>query len=180
MNFDLDKSMPILERTPAVVRTLLADLPEDWTSPNEGGDTWSAFNVVGHLIDNELTDWMVRVRITLSGDGDRRFTPFDRFRHLEATKSRPLAVLLDEFARLRAENLRDLRALGLHPSDFSRTAIHPTFGAVTLEQLLATWVVHDLDHIGQIVRVMAKQYSEAVGPWKDFLPVLKPRDRAAT
>ncbi len=175
MNFDLDKSFAVLERTPAVLKALLAGLPEDWTTNNEGPDTWSPFNVVGHLIDGENTDWMERTRIILSDAAERKFRPFDRTRHLDATQGRSLNELLEEFARLRARNLAEVRALGLQPSDLVRTGIHPRFGTVTLEQLLATWVVHDLNHLGQIVRVMGKQYLEAVGPWTEYLPLLQPR-----
>lgn len=179
MTFTLDRSLPILARTPQVVRTLLADLPAEWTATNEGPDTWSPFNVVGHLIDNEITNWMPRARLILSDGADRTFQPFDRFRHLTATKGRALADLLDEFARLREQNLAALRALNVQPADYAKTATHPALGTVTLGQLLATWVVHDLAHIGQVVRVMAKQYDAAVGPWKEYLPVLRPRSGGA-
>ena len=172
MNFDLAQSYAVLERTPGVLRALLAGLPETWTTPNEGPDTWSAFNVVGHLIDGEATDWMARARIILAQGENRRFDPFDRFRHIAATTGKTLGELLDRFAALRERNLADLKALALGPAQLALTGEHPALGTVTLEQLLATWVVHDLGHIAQIARVMAKQYGVAVGPWQEYLPVL--------
>ena len=172
MNFDLTKSIAVLERTPAVLRTLLADLPRDWTHADEGPDTWSPFDVVGHLIDGEEADWMGRARIILAQGAERRFEPFDRFRHLQANKDKTLRELLDHFAELRAHNLRDLEALKIGPDQLRLTGEHPEFGTVTLEQLLATWVAHDLGHIAQIARVMAKQYRAALGPWEAYLPVL--------
>ena len=172
MNFDLTNSIAVLERTPAVLRALLAGLPEDWTHRNEGPETWSPFDVVGHLIDGEETDWMGRARIILAQGPDRRFAPFDRFRHLRQNQGRPLDELLDRFAELRAQNLQELKRLPLRPDQLRLTGEHPAFGAVTLEQLLATWVAHDLGHLAQIARVMAKQYREAVGPWEAYLSVL--------
>jgi len=172
MDFDLSKSVAVLERTPAVLRTLLAGLPEDWTHRHVGPDTWSPFDVVGHLIDGEETDWMTRARIILAQGDDRRFEPFDRFRHLRTNPGKSLDSLLDRFAELRARNLEELRALNLTPDQFRLTGEHPAFGAVTLAQLLATWVVHDLGHLAQVARVMAKQYREAAGPWEAYLPVL--------
>lgn len=172
MNFDLAHSYAVLERTPGVLRALLAGLPDAWTTPNEGADTWSAFNVVGHLIDGEATDWMARARIILAQGEVRRFAPFDRFRHLTATQGKPLGELLDRFAELRRRNLAELRGLKLGPAELALTGEHPALGVVTLEQLLATWVVHDLGHMAQIARVMAKQYGAAVGPWQEYLPVL--------
>ena len=172
MNFDLRDGIEVLERTPAVLTSLLGGLPSDWTSPNEGPETWSPFDVVGHLIHAEETDWMVRTRIILSGAEERRFQPFDRDWHRRANRGRPLSELLEQFAGMRRNNLADLRALDLKPADLRATGEHPEFGTVTLDQLLATWVVHDLGHIGQITRVMAKQYKAAVGPWTAYLPVL--------
>lgn len=172
MNFDLTNSLAVLERTPNVLESLLAGLSAEWTSPNEGPDTWSPFDVLGHLISAEEVDWMERARVILSEAAERRFKPFDRFRHLDATKGRTLPELLKRFAALRQQNLADLRALKLTPADLARTGEHPEFGTVTLAQLLATWVVHDLGHIGQIARVMSKQYKMAVGPWVAYLPVL--------
>jgi hypothetical protein len=173
--FNLDNSIAVLERTPDVLKALLAGLSTDWTSAGEGPNTWSPFDVVGHLIDGEETNWMTRARVILSHAPVRRFTPFDRVRHLTASTERTLTERLDRFAALRAKNLADLRALALTPSDLKRTGEHPEFGSVTLEQLLATWVAHDLGHVGQIVRVMAKQYKSAVGPWQAYLPILHRR-----
>jgi len=172
MNFELQDAVAILERTPAVMRRLLASLPDGWTRGNEGPKTWSPFDVVGHLIDGEETDWMTRARIILAQGADRRFKPFDRFRHMEANKGRNLGEALDLFAELRARSLRELADLRLTPEQLRLTGEHPEFGSVTLEQLLATWVAHDLGHIAQAARVMAKQYREAVGPWTAYLPVL--------
>jgi len=173
VNFDLEKSVAVLERTPAVVRALLAGLPDDWTRANEGPDTWSPFDVVGHLIDNEETNFMVRARVILAQGADRRFPPFDRFRHVRLNEGKTLSELLDRFAELRAANLRELAGRRLKADALALRGEHPDFGAVTLEQLLSTWVVHDLDHLSQIVRVMAKQHREAVGPWAVYLRVLR-------
>jgi hypothetical protein len=151
---------------------MLAGLGEEWTHRNEGPDTWSPFDVVGHLVDGEETDWMSRARIILGPGDDRRFQPFDRFRHLRTNRGRPLAELLDRFVELRARNLRELAELGLDRDRLERTGEHPELGLVTLEQLLATWVAHDLGHVAQIGRVMAKQLRDAVGPWEAYLPVL--------
>jgi hypothetical protein len=172
MPFDLLKGAAILERTPAVVDALLSDLAPDWTTRNEGGETWSPFDVVGHLIDGELTDWMPRLRIILEQGSRRRFDPVDRFVHISRNKGRRLDELLTEFRLLRAKNLANLRALDLTPAQMQLRGEHPVFGSVTLEQLLATWVAHDLGHVAQIARVMAKQYRAAVGPWEAYLPVL--------
>ncbi len=172
MSFDLEDAVAVLERTPAVLRTLLSELPGAWTHANEGPDTWSPFDVVGHMIDGEERDWMERARTILTDGVERPFEPFDRFRHLRANAGRPLGGLLDRFEALRAANLRDLAALDLGPEEMRLEGMHPDFGAVTLEQLLATWVAHDLGHIAQIARVMAKQYREDVGPWAAYLPVL--------
>jgi uncharacterized damage-inducible protein DinB len=172
MDFDLENGMAILERTPGALRTLLSGLPDAWTRPNEGSGTWSAFDVVGHLIDADETDWMVRARVILAQGADRKFPPFDRFRHLRVNAGKPLASLLERFEQLRASNLRDLKALDLGPAELRLTGEHDEFGSVTLEQLLSTWVVHDLGHIAQVARVMARQYGAAVGPWEAYLPVL--------
>jgi len=173
VTFDLELGVAVLERTPRVLDVLLLGLPDEWTRANEGPDTWSPFDVVGHLIDGELTDWMVRVGVILSQNPNRRFEPFDRFHHLTRNRSRQLPELLAEFRELRNNNLRELRALKLTAAQLRLDGEHPAFGRVTLEQLLATWVAHDLGHIAQITRVMAKQYREAVGPWEAYLPVLR-------
>ena len=177
MQFDLQHATAILSRTPAAVRALLSGLDDEWTRRNEGADTFTAFDVVGHLIDGEETDWMTRARIVLSESGSRTFTPYDRFRHLQRSKGKSLAQLLDEFEKLRRENLRTLASWKLDDSAFARTATHPSLGTVTLSQLLAAWVVHDLGHIAQISRVMAKQYRDEVGPWIEYLPVLTDHER---
>lgn len=173
MSFDLARGIALLDRTPTVLRTLLGGLSDEWTRANEGPETWSPFDVVGHLIDGEETDWMARARIILAQGEERRFEPFDRFRHLRVNQGKPLSDLLDRFERLRSRNLEDLRAMDLGPEELALTGEHPDFGAVTLEQLLATWVTHDLNHLAQIARVMAVQNREAVGPWAEFLSVLQ-------
>ena len=171
MRFELREAILVLERTPQVLRTLLAGLPPDWVMQNEGPDSWSPFNVVGHLIDGERTDWIPRARIIL-GREQRPFAPFDRFNHLTATRGTSLNQLLETFAQLREENLVTLRGWNPGEDQLALTGIHPALGTVTLRQLLSTWVVHDLGHLGQVARVMAKRYAEEVGPWKEYLPVL--------
>ncbi|HEX2164068.1 MAG TPA: DinB family protein [Thermoanaerobaculia bacterium] len=172
MSFDLDRGVAVLARTPAVLRDLLAGLPDAWTHADEGPETWSPFDVVGHLVDGEETDWMVRARIVLGPGPERRFEPFDRFRHLRLNRGRTLDELLDRFAELRARNLEELAAMELGPEELRRTGEHPELGPVTLEQLLATWVAHDLNHLAQIARVMAKQLRGEVGPWAQYLSIL--------
>jgi DinB family protein len=172
VDFDLRNGLAVLARTPQVLEALLSGLPEEWTTGNEGAETWSPFDVVGHLIDGELTDWMARLHIILQQGPNRRFEPFDRFRHISRNKGRTLGDLLAEFRQLREMNLGELRALDLTAAQLQLAGEHPAFGKVTLEQLLATWVAHDLGHLAQITRVMAKQYREAVGPWEAYLPVL--------
>jgi DinB superfamily len=172
MRFVLDEALPVLERTPQVLRELLAGLPEPWIRATEGPETWSPFDVVGHLIHGELTDWIPRAEIILSEGESRAFTPFDRFAQLEASRGKTLAELLDSFGRLRAASLARLRTFALTPADLARRGRHPELGTVTLEQLLATWVAHDLSHLGQVARVMGKAYTEAVGPWVAYLPML--------
>lgn len=170
--FDLADATAVLRRTPAVVRAILTDLPDAWLSATEGPDTWSPFDVLGHLIDGEETDWIPRARIILAQGPKPVFEPFDRFRHLRLNRGTPVADLLDRFARLRAANLAVLEGFRLTPVELALEGLHPDLGRVTLRQLLATWVAHDLGHVGQIVRVMAKRYAEAVGPWRAYLPVL--------
>jgi hypothetical protein len=172
MDFDLDRALPVLERTPRVLRELLAGLPEGWTAGTEGPGTWSPFDVVGHLVHGERTDWMPRVEIILREGETRPFPPFDRVAMFESSRGKALDELLDEFAALRAANLVRLRGLALGPEELARGGRHPEFGRVRLGQHLATWVAHDLSHIGQIVRVMGRQYAEAVGPWIAYLPML--------
>ena len=172
MEFDLQRSIDVLERTPATLRALLLAVSTQWARGTEGPDTFSPFDNIGHLIDGEETDWMPRARIILSQGGKRRFEPYDRFRHRARNANRTLDSLLDEFARLRAENLRVLASWQLTDEQLDLRGEHPSLGPVTLRQLLAAWVVHDLGHIAQVARVMAKQYRAEVGPWVPFLPVL--------
>jgi hypothetical protein len=171
--FDLPEACALLERTPSVLRAWLAGLPEPWVRADEGPDTWNAFDVVGHLIDGEETDWIPRARIILAQGPDRRFTPFDRFRHRRLNAGRALPELLERFAALRAANVETLRGWRLTPAQLALTGEHPELGVVTLEQLLATWVAHDLDHVVQMARVMAKRYTTAAGPWPAYLRVLR-------
>jgi uncharacterized damage-inducible protein DinB len=173
--FDLDQSIEILERTPAVITAMLEGLSEEWVTRNEGADTWSPYDIVGHLIHGENTDWITRMNIILSDAPDKRFVPFDRFAQFEESKGKSLTQLLDTFRLLRDQNLQCLRSCRLSGEDFSKQGIHPEFGTVTLSQLLATWVVHDLNHIAQIARVMARQYGSEVGPWVAYLRILEER-----
>lgn len=177
MAFDLAVSMDVLGRTPAALQALLEGLAEPMIRGNEGPDTFSPFDVVGHLIDGDETDWMTRARIILARGKEPRFEPYDRFRHKTRNKGRSLQSLLDEFARLRGENVAQLRGWKLTDTQLDLTGIHPTFGRVTLRQLLAAWVVHDLGHIAQVARVMAKQSKDDVGPWARFEPVLTDHER---
>jgi len=172
VNFTLDDALPVLRRTPDVVRVLLWDIPDCWAEATEGPDTWSPFDIVGHLIHGERTDWMVRTEILLTYGETRPFTPFDRFAQFEASRGKTLQELLDTFAGLRAANLIRLESLGLTAEDLERRGRHPELGPCTLGQLLATWVAHDLSHIAQIARVMGRQYTAAVGPWRVYLPML--------
>jgi hypothetical protein len=172
MNFDLDLSIDVLARTPATLRAMLSGLTDSWTRGTEGPDTFSPFDVVGHLIDGEETDWMPRARIILARGQSLRFEPYDRFRHRARNAGRPLESLLDEFAESRAGNLAMLRSWHLTAAELDLPGEHPSLGPVTLRQLLAAWVVHDLEHIAQAARVMAKQYYGEVGPWVPYLPVL--------
>src|SRR6267142_1288544 len=173
MQHNLQNTISLLTRTPAALNALLRDLPETWTFRNEGENTWNAFDIIGHLIHGERTDWMPRVMVVLQFGGTKAFEPFDRQGHTGEIQSKSLAQLLDEFARLRAENLAELRALNLRQEDLERRGRHPSLGVVTLSALLATWAAHDLTHLHQISRVMAHQYREAVGPWSAYLGVLQ-------
>jgi len=169
----LPQTISLLARTPAALNALLRDLPESWTSRNEGENTWSPFEIVGHLIHAERTDWVSRTKIVLQFGEAQSFEPFDRWGQAREIQGKSLAQLLDEFARLRSENLAELRALNLQPEDLERRGQHPSLGVVTLSQLLSTWAVHDLTHLHQISRVLAHQYCEAVGPWSKYLGVLQ-------
>ena len=174
MDFRFDDALPVLRRTPAVLRELLMDLPVRWAEAVEGPDTWSPFDVLGHLIHGERTDWMPRVEHILHHGDAVPFAPFDREAMFTASRGLSLNELLDTFGRLRTESLSRLGALGLTEADLVRRGRHPELGVVTLGQHLATWVAHDLSHLGQIVRVMARQYSETVGPWQAYLSIFKP------
>ena len=169
---DLQQTTSLLIRTPATLDVLLRDLPDAWTLRNEGEGTWSAFDVVGHLIAGERRDWMPRAKTILQFGETRAFEPFDRLAQKRESQGKSLSQLLDEFSRLRSENLRELRALNLGPEDLERRGMHPSLGIVTLSELLATWAAHDLTHLHQISRLMAHQYREAVGPWNKYLGVL--------
>lgn len=173
MLFNLADATDILSRTPIVLKSLLSNLPAEWLSGNEGNQTWSPFDVLGHLIHGERTDWLPRVRMILQSGESEAFEPFDRFAQFEASKGKSLEELLSTFAGLRADNIKALKTLSLSADDLAKRGKHPELGSVTLEQLIATWVVHDLDHLGQITRAMAKQYRDAVGPWEAYLSVLK-------
>jgi hypothetical protein len=172
VNFLLSDALPILRRTPAVLRALLWNVPDSWARGTEGPDTWSPFDIIGHLIHGERTDWIARTDILLSAGEKQPFTPFDRFAQFEASRGKSLHELLDTFATLRAANLLDLESRQLTAEDLRRRGRHPELGPVTLEELLATWVAHDLSHIAQVARVMGRQYTEAVGPWRAYLPML--------
>ena len=172
MNFELDLSIEVLERTPPAMQAMLGGLSEPWVGGTEGPGTFSPFDVVGHLIDGEETDWMPRARIILARGADPRFEPYDRFRHQARNVDRTMSSLLAELTRLRSANIGELRAWGLGPAELGLPGTHPGLGPVTLRQLLAAWVVHDLEHVAQAARVMAKQYGTEVGPWVPFLPVL--------
>src|SRR5262245_47042782 len=163
MEFELAHAIAVLKRTPSTLSALLRDLPDPWLTQNEGPETWSPYDVVGHLIHSEETDWIPGAKIILEHGEARPFEPFDRFAMFEKSKGKTITELLDTFARLRADNLRELQSLNLTPKILDKRGTHPELGTVTLKQLLATWVVHDLGHIRQVVRVMAKQYGAEVG-----------------
>jgi hypothetical protein len=172
MNFDLSEGMAVLERTPVTLRGLLSGLPDAWTSCNEGPDTFSAFDNVGHLIHGERTDWIPRAQIIRAQGSNRTFEPYDRFAQVRESAGKSLPQLLDEFEHLRRDNIETLRGWRLTDAQLALTGEHPALGSVTLRQLLATWVAHDLGHIGQIARVMAKRYRDDVGPWRQYLPIM--------
>ena len=173
MNYELEQAIAVLRRTPATLDTLLRDLPEPWLNQNEGPDTWSPYDVVGHLIEGEETDWIPRAKIILEHGETQAFEPFDRVAMFEESKGKSIVELLDTFAQLRAENVRELQSMNLTSDLLDKRGRHPELGVVTLRQLLSTWVVHDLGHIRQVVCVMSKQYGAAVGPWKAYLSILE-------
>lgn len=170
--FELARAIEILERGPSAFRALLSGVSEAWTSLNEGSDTWSAFDNIGHLVHGERTDWIPRARIILEHGRARTFEPFDRFAQLRDNGGKGMPELLDELAMLRARNLETLRGWRLSERELALEGEHPVFGRVTLAELLATWAVHDLGHLAQVSRVMAKQWRDEVGPWRAYLPIL--------
>ena len=172
MDFDLAAGLAVLDRTPRTLQAMLAGLPPVWTDATEGPDTWSPYTIVGHLLHGERTDWIPRAELILAERADRRFAPYDRFAQFHESQGKSLAELLEDFARIRAANVKTLAAWRLTGAQLALEGEHPVFGPVTLGQLLATWVTHDLGHIAQTARVMAKQYRDAVGPWRAYLPVL--------
>jgi hypothetical protein len=172
VDFSLDDAREVLRRTPGALRSLLSGLPEGWLSGNEGPDTWSPYQVVGHLTHIEEVDWIDRTKVILEHGTDRAFDPVDREAGFTRFAGWSLDELLDRFGSLREANLRSLGGL-VAPEQLGRRGVHPAFGEVTLGQLLATWVVHDFNHLGQIVKAEAKQYRDAVGPWREFLPIVE-------
>jgi DinB superfamily len=172
MKFDLNKSLEILERTPAVLKQLLQGLNDEWILGNEGPETFSPYDVLGHLIHGEKTDWTERTKMILEYGNTKTFVPWDRFAQYEENKGKTLQQLLNEFAAIRKENMDWFKGLKLTEADLDKTGIHPKLGEVTLRNLLSTWVVHDLTHIAQVTRVMAKQYKEEMGPWPEFFRIL--------
>ena len=173
MKNSIEHTIQILERTPQTLHSLLYSVNEEWTQKNEGGETWSPYDVIGHLIHCDEYNWIPRIEIVISDSAVRKFEPLDRFAQLEKSKGKNLNQLLDEFIRIRFACMAKLRALNLTDEQLSKTAIHPELGSVTLSQLISTWLVHDLDHISQIARVMAKQYKDEVGPWIQYMRILK-------
>lgn len=172
MRFELADAIPVLRQTPRTLAAMLGDLPGPWLDATDGAGSWSPFVIVGHLIHGERADWIPRARIVLEQRSERRFTPYDRFAQFEESRGKGMRDLLAEFAALRSANLEILQGWGLTDAEMALEGIHPDFGLVTLRQLLATWVAHDLGHVAQVARVMAKQYREEVGPWRAYLPIL--------
>jgi hypothetical protein len=173
MEFDFQKSIALLQVTPLILHSWLEQLPPDWILSNKGEETWSPFDVVGHLIHGEMTDWIPRAEIILSDSERKEFIPFDRFAQFTESQGKSIQELLSEFEELRRQNIDLLRSMHITETDYDKTGLHPDLGIVTLRQLIATWVAHDLDHIGQIAGIMAHQYSEEVGPWGEYLGILK-------
>jgi DinB family protein len=175
MKFELDEAIATLSRTPAALKAMLNGLSRNWVENNEGPETWSPYDVIGHLVHGERADWIPRAKIILEHGEARPFDPFDRFAQFEESKGKTLAELLEEFASLRERNLAALRDLKIGAGDLEKTGQHPALGRVTLKELLATWVTHDLDHIAQIARTMAKQYATEVGPWQAYISIIHDR-----
>ncbi len=172
MKFSIDTALEVLERSPVVLDALLSNLSDEWIYSNEGDNTWSPFDVIGHLIHGEKADWVERLNIIYRDGKNKTFEPFDRFAQFEDCKGKSMSQLLNEFKTLRQQNITYLKTLNLTDKDFNLKAAHPSLGEVSLMQLLATWVTHDLGHIAQISRVMAKQYKDEVGPWREYISVL--------
>ena len=175
MEFQLEHAKEILSRTPGSLNSLLRGLPEEWARGAEGPDTWSPYDIVGHLIHGEITDWIPRTRIILEYGDAKTFEPFDRFAQFGKSDGKSLESLLDDFEALRKQSLKALDSLNVTPDKLSLRGSHPELGVVTLGELLATWVAHDLSHLAQAARVMCRQYSEAIGPWKAYLPIMNSR-----
>jgi hypothetical protein len=173
MSHNLDESLSLLARTPATLNALLRDQPEIWTLRNEGGTTWNAVEIVGHLISGERTDWVPRIRMIMQFGETRTFEPFDMQGHVREIQGKSMNHLLDEFAQLRTSNLIELRAWKLQPADLERRGVHPSLGTVTMSQLIATWPAHDMTHLHQLSRVLAHQYREEVGSWSQYMGVLQ-------
>ncbi len=170
-NFSITKSIEILEHTPKVLESFLEGLSDEWINKNEGGKSWSPFDILGHLVHGEKTDWISRTETILKYGKEKAFKAFDRFAQFDDSKGKSLSELLDEFKTLRKRNINHLTEMNIQESDLNKEGVHPNFGKVTLKELLSTWVVHDLGHIRQIARVMAKQYKDEIGPWKEYLPI---------
>ncbi|RPI15293.1 MAG: DinB family protein [Ignavibacteriae bacterium] len=173
MKFNLTYTIQILNNTPQVIRNLLSDLPDELVHSNEGGDSWSPYDIVGHLVHGERTDWFPRTEIILSNKENKKFIPYDRFAQFEESKGKSLEDLLNEFSELRIENIHKLKNMDIDEEKLNMEGIHPEFGNVTLRELLSTWAAHDLTHIAQISRVLAKQYKEEIGPWIKYFDKLK-------
>ena len=173
MKYSLERSYEILERTPAVLQSLLAGLSDDWIMPNEGPERFSPYDVVGHLIHGEKTDWVPRAKMILEFGNTKTFVRYDRFAQYEESNGKSLQQLLEEFEVIRRENMNWIKSLNLTEDDLGRRGMHPVLGEVTLRNLLATWVAHDLTHLAQVTRVMAKQYKEEMGPWPQFFRILE-------
>ena len=176
----LDQSISLLARTPATLNALLRDLPDAFARQNEGGDSWDAVAIVGHLICGERTDWVPRARIILQHGESRPFDPFDMQGHVREIQGKSINQLLDEFVHWRNRNLIELRAWKLQPADLDKSGLHPSLGSVTLGQMLSTWAAHDLSHLHQLSRVLAHPYREPVGSWGQFLGVLQCSGHSAT
>lgn len=172
MKFNLDKALEQLESTPNTLESMLKNISSDWYMASEGSTSWSPFDIVGHLIHGEKTDWMLRMEVILSNSDNKTFQVFDREAHFEVSKDKSLHELLEEFKLLRRANIKQLKSLDIQPAHLNMIGVHPHFGTVNLKQLIATWVVHDLGHIAQIARVMAKQYKDEIGPWREYLSIV--------